>query len=159
MVLIWDLHGLDRISMGFLSSYTAMRLWEGDCCFIGHIKDYRGCAATRGDSHPARGHTTYIGCSQRSHSETPESESLIGWALRSQQFICSESLEEVGEVPGAAKVPQHLVEEADCVQPIAIIWQIEMMIFELQQPPGGGRGGGREGLKYLDLLFKWIDHV
>ena len=37
---------------------------------------------------PARGHTTYIGCSKRSHSETPESESLIGWALHSQQFIC-----------------------------------------------------------------------
>ena len=69
---------------------------------------------------PARGHTTYIGCSKRSHSETPESESLIGWALRSQQFICSESLEEVGEVPGAAKVPQHVVEEADCVQNLGL---------------------------------------
>ena len=71
---------------------------------------------------------------------------MVGHYIASNLFV--------GEVPGAAKVPQHLVEEADCVQPIAIIWQIEMMIFELQQPPGGGRGGGREGLKYLDLLFK-----
>ena len=89
---------------------------RGTSALLVTSKDYRGCAATRGDSHPARGYTTYIGCSQRSHSETPESESLIGWALRSQQFIWSESLEEVGEVPGAAKVPQHVVEEADCVQ-------------------------------------------
>ena len=40
-------------------------------------------------------------------------------------------------------------------QGIAIIWQIEMMIWELQQPPGGGRGGGREGLKFLSAMKRF----
>ena len=41
------------------------------------------------------------------------------------------------------------------VRCIAIIWQIEMMICELQQPPGGGRGGGREGLKFLSAMKRF----
>ena len=32
------------------------------------------------------------------------------------KHMCSDSLEEEGEVPGAANVPHHVVEEADCVQ-------------------------------------------
>ena len=30
-----------------------------------------------------------------------------------------------------------------------------MMICELQQPPGGGRGGGREGLKFLSAMKRF----
>ena len=32
-----------------------------------------------------------------------------------QWVFCSEALEEVGEVPGSAQVPQHVVEQADSV--------------------------------------------
>ena len=49
--------------------------------------------------------------------------------------------------------PPHLV--GDPPRAIAIIWQIEMMICELQQPPGGGRGGGREGLKFLSAMKRF----
>ena len=44
-------------------------------------------------------------------------ESSMDWSLPSgQSALCSEPLEEVGEVGGAAQVPQHVVEEADGVQ-------------------------------------------
>ena len=41
---------------------------------------------------------------------------------------------------------------------IAIIWQVEMIISELQQPPSGGRGGGREGFKFLGTCaaINWV---
>ena len=50
---------------------------------------------------------TLVTCAQRSI----RSLQLIG-----QSAMCSEPLEKLGEVPGAAQVPQHVVEEADCVQ-------------------------------------------
>ena len=50
------------------------------------------------------------------------SESSIDWALPSgQSVMCSEPLEEVREVGGAAQVPQHVVEEADGIQHLG--WQ------------------------------------
>ena len=48
MVLIWDLHGLDRISMGFLSSYTAMRLVPGAAKVPQHVVEEANCVQNLG---------------------------------------------------------------------------------------------------------------
>ena len=48
MALIWDLHGLGRISMGFLSSYTAMRLVPGAAKVPQHVVEEANCVQNLG---------------------------------------------------------------------------------------------------------------
>ena len=48
MALIWDLHGLGRISMGFLSSCTAMRLVPGAAKVPQHVVEEANCVQNLG---------------------------------------------------------------------------------------------------------------
>ena len=48
MALIWDLHSLGRISMGFLSSYTAMRLVPGAAKVPQHVVEEANCVQNLG---------------------------------------------------------------------------------------------------------------